>query len=120
RAGGGPSAARPPERCRPAASRPYPRSMTSFDPREPLTPAPDPWEELPAPSERSGPPYHLTEMIAAEPFVAERLLDQLDDPSGPAGRLAGAIGQAATSGAPIVVTGCGTSEHGDRKSTRLN
>jgi len=50
-------------------------------------------------------------MIAAEPFVAERILDRLDDPSGPAGRLAGAIGQAATSGAPIVVTGCGTSEH---------
>jgi fructoselysine-6-P-deglycase FrlB-like protein len=85
--------------------------MTSFDPREPLVPAPDPWDELPAPSTRSGPPYHLTEMIAAEPFVAERILDRLDDPSGPAGRLAGAIGQAATSGAPIVVTGCGTSEH---------
>src|SRR6476469_8211872 len=85
--------------------------MTSFDPREPLVPAPDPWHELPAPSARSGPPYHLTEMIAAEPFVAERILDRLDDSSGPAGRLAGAIGQAATSGAPIVVTGCGTSEH---------
>ncbi len=86
--------------------------MTTFDPREPLVPAPDPWDELPQPSVRSGPPWHMTDMIAAEPFVAERILDRLDDPAGPAGRLAGAIGQAASSGAPIVVTGCGTSEHG--------
>jgi len=85
--------------------------MTSFDPREPLAPAPSPWDELPTPSIRSGPPFHMTEMIAAEPFVAERLLDRLADPESGAGRIAGAIGQAASSGAPIVVTGCGTSEH---------
>jgi fructoselysine-6-P-deglycase FrlB-like protein len=85
--------------------------MTTFDPRAPLDPAPDPWTELPQPSVRSGPPFHMTDMIAAEPFVAERILDRLDDPQGPAGRLAGAIGQSASSGAPIVVTGCGTSEH---------
>jgi fructoselysine-6-P-deglycase FrlB-like protein len=54
----------------------------------------------------------MTEMIAAEPFVAERILDRFADAQGPAGRLAGAIGQAASSGASIVVTGCGTSEHG--------
>lgn len=85
--------------------------MTTFDPRTPLAAAPDPWAELPQPSVRTGPPFHMTDMIAAEPFVAERILDRLDDPQGPAGRLAGAIGQAASSGAPIVVTGCGTSEH---------
>jgi glucosamine--fructose-6-phosphate aminotransferase (isomerizing) len=85
--------------------------MTTFDPRAPLAAAPDPWEELPPPSVRDGPPFHMTDMIAAEPFLAERILDRLDDPQGPAGRLAGAIGQAASSGAPIVVTGCGTSEH---------
>jgi fructoselysine-6-P-deglycase FrlB-like protein len=85
--------------------------MTTFDPRAPLAPAPDPWEELPQPSVREGPPFHMTDMIAAEPFLAERLLDRLGDPQGPAGRLAGAIGQAASSGASIVVTGCGTSEH---------
>ena len=50
-------------------------------------------------------------MIAAEPFVAERILARLADPQGPAGRLAGAIGQAASSGASVIVTGCGTSEH---------
>jgi fructoselysine-6-P-deglycase FrlB-like protein len=85
--------------------------MTTFDPRAPLAAAPDPWEEMPTPTVRSGPPYHMTDMIAAEPFLAERILDRLGDPQGPAGRLAGAIGQAASSGAPIVVTGCGTSEH---------
>ena len=85
--------------------------MTTFDPRVPLDAAPDPWDELPPPSLRSGPPWHMTDMIAAEPFLAERILERLDDPQGPAGRLAGAIGQAASSGAPIVVTGCGTSEH---------
>jgi glucosamine--fructose-6-phosphate aminotransferase (isomerizing) len=85
--------------------------MTTFDPRAPLAGAADPWESLPQPSLRDGPPYHMTDMIAAEPFVAERLLERLADPQGPAGRLAGAIGQAASSGASIVVTGCGTSEH---------
>ena len=87
------------------------RSMTTFDPRAPLAAAPEPWTELPSPSLRSGPPFAMTDMIAAEPFLAERILDRLGDPQGPAGRLAGAIGQAASSGAPIVVTGCGTSEH---------
>jgi glutamine---fructose-6-phosphate transaminase (isomerizing) len=85
--------------------------MTTFDPHTPLAVAPDPWAELPQPSVRTGPPFHMTDMIAAEPFVAGRILDRLDDPQGPAGRLAGAIGQSASSGAPIVVTGCGTSEH---------
>ena len=86
--------------------------MTTFDPRAPLAAAPDPWEELPTPATRSGPPFHMTDMIAAEPFLAERILDRLADPAdGAAGRVAGAIGQAASSGAPIIVTGCGTSEH---------
>ncbi|HEX5824002.1 MAG TPA: hypothetical protein VFY18_06010 [Candidatus Limnocylindrales bacterium] len=84
---------------------------TTFDPKAPLAGAPDPWESLPQPSLRDGPPYHMTDMIAAEPFVAERLLERLADPLGPAGRLAGAIGQAASGDASIVVTGCGTSEH---------
>lgn len=85
--------------------------MTTADPRAPLAAAPDPWDELPAPSVRDGPPFHMTDMIAAEPFLAERLLERLADPQGPAGRLAGVIGQAASSGSSIIVTGCGTSEH---------
>jgi fructoselysine-6-P-deglycase FrlB-like protein len=93
--------------------------MTTFDPEAPLEPAPDPWEELPTPSVRSGPPWHMTEMIAAEPFVAERLIDRLADPESGAGRLAGAIGQAASSGAPVVVTGCGTSEHAAQAAAEI-
>jgi glucosamine--fructose-6-phosphate aminotransferase (isomerizing) len=85
--------------------------MTDFDPEEPLAGAPDPWNFYPQPSVREGPPYHMTEMIAAEPFIARRILDRLADSHGPAGQLAGAIGQAASAGEPIVVTGCGTSEH---------
>jgi glucosamine--fructose-6-phosphate aminotransferase (isomerizing) len=85
--------------------------MTDFDPEEPLAGAPDPWTFCPQPSVREGPPYHMTEMIAAEPFIARRILDRLADSHGPAGQLAGAIGQAASAGEPIVVTGCGTSEH---------
>ena len=83
----------------------------AFDPTAPLEPAPDPWESTSQPSRRDGPPYHMTEMIAAEPDLAVRILDRLADPQGPAGRLAGVIGQAASGGSPIVVTGCGTSEH---------
>ena len=53
----------------------------------------------------------MTDMIAAEPSLAGRILDRLADPHGPAGQLAGAVGQAASAGEPILVTGCGTSEH---------
>jgi glucosamine--fructose-6-phosphate aminotransferase (isomerizing) len=86
-------------------------SPTGFDLAAPLPPAPTPWASTGQPSHRDGPPYHMTEMIAAEPFVAGRILERLSDPQGPAGRLAGAIGQAASAGETIVVTGCGTSEH---------
>jgi fructoselysine-6-P-deglycase FrlB-like protein len=85
--------------------------MTDFDPKAPLAAAPDPWDFSPQPSLRDGPPYHMTDMIAAEPSIARRILERLADPHGPAGQLAGAVGQAASAGEPIVVTGCGTSEH---------
>jgi fructoselysine-6-P-deglycase FrlB-like protein len=84
---------------------------TTFDPTEPLAAAPEPWAPTSEPSPRDGPPYHMTEMIAAEPYLARRIIDRLADPQGAAGRLAGAVGQAASTGATIVVTGCGTSEH---------
>ena len=84
---------------------------TTFDPTAPLAAAPEPWESTSQPSRRDGPPYHLTDMIAAEPELAVRILERLSDPQGQAGRLAGEIGQAASNGSPIVVTGCGTSEH---------
>jgi hypothetical protein len=86
--------------------------MPDFDPMAPLAPAPTPWASTDTPSHRDGPPYHITEMIAAEPALARRLLERLADPHGAAARLAGEIGQAVSDGQPIVVTGCGTSEHG--------
>jgi glucosamine--fructose-6-phosphate aminotransferase (isomerizing) len=86
-------------------------TTSTFDPTIPLDPAPDPWESTSQPSPRDGPPYHLTDMIAAEPELAIRILGRLADPQGPAGRLAGVIGQEASNGSSIVVTGCGTSEH---------
>ncbi len=59
---------------------------------------------------RTGPPYAMTEMIAAEPALAERLVRRLgEDPI--LGELTVALEQAAAEGRPIVTTGCGTSEH---------
>jgi glutamine---fructose-6-phosphate transaminase (isomerizing) len=82
------------------------------DPGAPLPPAPDPWAGSEMPERRAAPPFHMTEMIEAEPALAERVLERLASPSGPAAALAAAVREAATRGLPIVVTGCGTSEHG--------
>jgi glutamine---fructose-6-phosphate transaminase (isomerizing) len=83
----------------------------AFDPDAALPGPPDPWQSTSMPSQRSGPPYHMTEMIEAEPGLARRLLEALSTPDGAAARLAGAVSEAAEEGQPIVVTGCGTSEH---------
>ncbi|MBA3687220.1 MAG: SIS domain-containing protein [Chloroflexi bacterium] len=84
--------------------------MAAFDPDAPLPGAPDPWAGSEMPVRREGPPYAMTEMIAAEPALAERLLRRL--PGDPAlGRVADAIRAAASSDKPIIATGCGTSEH---------
>jgi fructoselysine-6-P-deglycase FrlB-like protein len=73
--------------------------------------APDPWAGSEKPSPRAGPPFHMTEMIEAEPALAARLLGRLARPDGPAARLAAELRSAAELGRPILVTGCGTSEH---------
>jgi fructoselysine-6-P-deglycase FrlB-like protein len=89
-----------------------PRSIAamSFDPEAPLPGAPDPWQGSSMPARRDGPPYAMTEMIAAEPALAERILTALSgDPD--VTRLASDIRAAADTGAPITFTGCGTSEH---------
>ncbi len=62
------------------------------------------------PTFRSRPPYLMTEMIAAEPAFAERLLRRLATNEA-IGSLADAVREAATNQEPIVVTGCGTSHH---------
>ena len=83
----------------------------TFDPTAPLAGPPDPWEGAPTPSTRHGPPYHMTEMIAAEPAVTRRIVERVNGPGGGAADLADAIGRTVAAGDPVVVTGCGTSEH---------
>ncbi len=82
---------------------------SGFDPAAPLPGPPEPWAYVPAPSLRDGPPYHMNDMIAAEPAVARRIIAGLAG-SPAATELAAAIGAAVGAGAPVVVTGCGTSE----------
>jgi fructoselysine-6-P-deglycase FrlB-like protein len=86
--------------------------MQPFDPDAPLPGSPDPWAGSEMPSPRSAPPYHMSEMILAEPALAERILGRLARPDSPAARLAAAIRAAAGAGRPVLVVGCGTSEHG--------
>jgi glucosamine--fructose-6-phosphate aminotransferase (isomerizing) len=81
-----------------------------FDPEAPLPGAPDPWAASTAPALRDGPPYAMTEMIAAEPALAERLVRRLSADAA-VDRLATDLRHAAEAGGPIVTTGCGTSEH---------
>jgi fructoselysine-6-P-deglycase FrlB-like protein len=71
------------------------------------------------PSHRNGPPFHMTEMVEAEPALAARVLAKLADVSGPATRLAMAIRASAAAHKPIIVTGCGTSEHGALASVEI-
>lgn len=72
---------------------------------------PDPWAASDMPVPRGRPPFHMTEMIAAEPGLARRLLGRLADDVA-TGHLAAAIRETALAGGPVVATGCGTSEHG--------
>ncbi|MDP9250064.1 MAG: SIS domain-containing protein, partial [Chloroflexota bacterium] len=82
----------------------------AFDPVVPLPGAPDPWAPSEMPALRDGPPYAMTEMIAAEPALAERLVGRLaTDPV--LAYVSEGIRSAAEAGDPIVLTGCGTSEH---------
>jgi glucosamine--fructose-6-phosphate aminotransferase (isomerizing) len=83
-----------------------------FDPTQPLPGPPDPWESTDTPSRRDRPPFHMTDMIAAEPFITERILAAGATPGSQAAALAAAIRGALDRGQPVVVTGCGTSEHG--------
>ncbi len=110
---------------------PFDPAVTSHpNPDATLSGPPEPWDSLPQPSPRRGPPWWMTEMIEAEPALAGRLLQRmgvvrrssgapgvpprLEAPGRdtPAGRLAAAIRRALERGEPITVTGCGTSEHG--------
>ena len=76
----------------------------------PLPGPPEPWAPSEMPPFRPKPPYLMSEMIAAEPALAERLLKRLATDAG-LERLATAVRSAADAGRPILLTGCGTSEH---------
>jgi fructoselysine-6-P-deglycase FrlB-like protein len=80
-----------------------------LDPAAALAGPPEPWASTSQPSLRSGPPYHMTEMIDAEPALARRILEHDPASSGTAA-LAAAIRAAVSAGEPVIVTGCGTSE----------
>ncbi len=79
-------------------------------PNEPLSGAPDPWAPSSMPAFRGKPPYAMSEMIAAEPALSERLVRRLsDDPEVEA--LVTSIRENVAAGRPVITTGCGTSEH---------
>ena len=84
----------------------------AFDPTAPLPGMPDPWASTGVPSPRGAPPFHMTEMIAAEPALAARILARHATPGSGAAKLAGDIRRTVRAGDPVIVTGCGTSEHG--------
>ena len=79
-------------------------------PTDPLPGAPDPWAASEMPAFRSRPPYLMSEMIAAEPALAERLVRRLAADE-TLGQLADAVRATVAEGLPVVTTGCGTSEH---------
>jgi len=81
-----------------------------FDAAAILPGAPDPWASSTMPYPRPGPPFAMTEMIAAEPALAERVA-LLVHAQPALGSLARGIHQAATQHRAVWVTGCGTSEH---------
>ena len=89
------------------------------DPDLPLPGPPDPWAGSEMPSHRDGPPFHMTEMIEAEPALAARVLARFAGPTGGAARLVGALRSAAVNGSPVLVTGCGTSEHGAQAAAEI-
>jgi glutamine---fructose-6-phosphate transaminase (isomerizing) len=82
----------------------------SHRPHDPLPGAPEPWAPSAMPAFRSKPPYVMSEMIAAEPALAERLVRRLAKQEALA-TLAGRVREAFAAGQPIRTTGCGTSEH---------
>ncbi|HET9416181.1 MAG TPA: SIS domain-containing protein [Candidatus Limnocylindria bacterium] len=77
---------------------------------DPLPGPPSPWSASEMPRFRSRPPYLMTEMIAAEPALAQRLVRRLVKQDA-VGALADALQQAYAKGRPVAVTGCGTSQH---------
>jgi fructoselysine-6-P-deglycase FrlB-like protein len=66
------------------------------------------WHTDEFPQLRSGPPWVMQEMIAAGPALLETILS---DPPAGTSAAADVIGEAITHQRPVIVCGCGTSEH---------
>jgi len=69
------------------------------------------WHTEDHPELRDGPPWVMEEMIAAQPALAEAILDA---PAPVAAAIGRAVDAALAAGQPVTVVGCGTSEHGAR------
>ncbi len=87
------------------------RPNDAADPGGPLPGPPEPWAPTAMPSPRGAPPWRMTEMIAAEPALAERIVGRVSGPGGAAEGLAAALRSALARGGIVLTTGCGTSEH---------
>jgi fructoselysine-6-P-deglycase FrlB-like protein len=61
----------------------------------------------------------MTDMIAAEPALAKRILERSASRDSGAAQLAAAVRTAIKAGSPVVITGCGTSEHGALAVTEI-
>jgi hypothetical protein len=66
------------------------------------------WHTDVFPELRSGPPWVMEEMIAAQPALIEQLLQS---PPPATDEIAGRIGETLQRNQPVVICGCGTSEH---------
>jgi len=66
------------------------------------------WHTDAFPELRAGPPWVMAEMMHSQGAVAEQMLA---DPPAASGAVAQAINETVRSGLPVVVCGCGTSEH---------
>ena len=94
--------------------------MTDFDPTAVLPGPPDPWDEAPTPTLRPGTtvPHDRHDRRGTgdgrpDPRPAS------PDPGNDAARLATAIRSTVEAGDPVVVTGCGTSEHGAQAGAEI-
>ena len=93
-------------------------ALGSFDADAPLAAAPEPWDYLPMPAPRDGPPWAMAEMIAAQPALADRIARRLVA-DGSAHALAAAVRATTFSDGPVLTTGCGTSEHASLAAAAL-
>lgn len=93
-------------------------SRAGFDPEAPLPGPPEPWAGSTMPEPRGTPPFRMSEMIDAEPALAERLLRRLRNDAA-VRELTAALATAAAERAPIVLGGCGTSEHAAQAAVEI-